>query len=193
MDHGKFESKINEIYSLIMNNCTPVLLADFLDKEGQDLKDYLVRNEDWSHLDCNDPLSEAAWNGRAEILGLLLSKYGMGVNARCERGNYTSTNALAVAIAHNQVACVRVLLKHGADTEIGGCYCSTPFENAQDLDRLCEAGKISGHVTYRDDSIKNILEEEAARRRGGERDKKKEGNKQLPDRFFFSQFWSFKT
>ena len=176
MDHVKFGSKILEIYKLIWNkNVSPDQLADFIDQDPQGLKEYLARNEDWSHLDdaCWNPLYAAAKYGRAEILSLLLSKYGMAVNGRYEKGIWDSTNALTVATAWNEVKCVRILLQHGADIETGGIYSDTSFKNAAELDRLCKAGKIDRFncVNSRDDSIKNLLlEEEAARRRRGKRE-----------------------
>ena len=193
MDHGKFQSKIFEIYNkiieiynLIQNNCTTDKLADFIDQQSQGLKEYLARNEDWSHFGyvAHDPLSVAAWRERDDILRLLLSKYDMAVNARCTRGTRWSTTPLTWAIARNKVDCVKILLQHGASPDVGGICYDTPFKNATELDRLCKAGLMDNFgVSSRDDSIKNLLEEEeAARRKGGERERaeKEEGNNKLP-------------
>ena len=177
MDKGK-KSKIEKINSLIQNNCPSHQLANFIDQGPQWLKEYLETNKDWSHLDfaSMNPLSVAAWNGRAEILNLLLSKYGMAVNARQVDGTTFSTNALAWAIVKNEVACVSVLLNYGVDTEIGGIYMCRPFKNAAELDRFCRAKVWSD--SDRDDSIKNLLlEEEATKRREGEREGTKKHKK----------------
>lgn len=180
MAHSKFEHKIIEISNLIGDNCTADQLAECLDQGPQGLKEYLAGNEDWSHLGSVffDPVSSAACNGRADKLRLLLSKYGMAVNARYEDGTDWSTNALSWAIVQNKVACVSVLVQMGADKDIGGRYEGTPFRNALDLDRLCKAGNIFC-VRDRDDCIKMLLEEEEApRRRAGERERKKEKKKE---------------
>ena len=178
MDQGKFQSEIEKINSLIQNNCTSDQLANFIDQGPQWLKEYLETNEDWSHLDyaSMNPLSVAAWNGKTDILSLLLSKYGMAVNAQCEMETIWSINALTMAIVKNEVDCVRILLQQGANPEIGGIYFGTPFKNAAELDGLCRAKKINiWGVNSRDDSIKNLLleEEEAVKRRGGEKESKK--------------------
>ena len=167
MTHVEFESKVMEIYDLIQNSSKPEEIADFIDK-SVGLKEYLASNEDWSHLDfsSSSPLFAAASTGRAEILALLLAKYGMPINARCEMGRIFSGNALTWAVVQNHAACVRMLLQHGADRERPGSVNDKYFQNALELDRLCKSGEIVRCVSNRDDTIKKLLEEEALRQSG---------------------------
>lgn len=169
MEYWRFRSRINHISTLIRNDSRQGELSEYIE-EDPDLMEYLAQNEDWSQYSgAGDPLTAAAYFGRDSTLELLLSKYGMAVNARCEDGCSYSANALTWAVANNNVSCVRVLLKHRADMDKAGRIKGTNFRNAMELDKLCKAGKIDSIscVVNSDDRINKMLEEEAERRKGG--------------------------
>lgn len=80
-------------------------------------------------VDLNDALCEAAFNGHAEIV-LLLLRHGADVNAR--NGNDLTPLDCAVENMHGEI--VRLLLSAGADVNTRDSFGVTPLHRAIDIE-----------------------------------------------------------
>ena len=139
MSPRKIGPRCGNLLCLVWSGTSIDEISDFLDQD-QELREYFQSNGTFDEKDvlvteCNyPPMHWAAIMGRVDILTLFLEEYDFFPDAR-EIDKTHSMTPLHWAIMHQHPDCVRVLLKHGSNPNLGGKWRGKRFDSAHSIRR----------------------------------------------------------